>query len=325
LVESLLQSGTNRTQCDTLILGADITHPSGSDSHGTPSIAALVGSVDGNFSKLSGSMRLNPGRQEIIDRMQSMAEERIEKWYRLNENRMPARTLFYRDGVGEAQFSQVLAKEVEAIRKAHKAVAAKIKGMPPKVKITAIVLTKRHHTRFFPTEPKYTTNTGNCKVGTLVDAGITSPYICDFFLLSHNVLAGTGRPAHYYVLLNEMLLNITKLQKTTFELCFTYGRSRTSVSYVPPAYYADRLCERGRLYLKPLKEWIDGAKKKKKEQEADLSEAEVFDIAKKLFYREDRGHGLQAGQEGNPWHKFHDGKMFWMRGVRPLMAFGQSS
>jgi eukaryotic translation initiation factor 2C len=207
-------------------------------------------------------MRLNPGRQEIIDRMQSMAEERIEKWYRLNENRMPARTLFYRDGVDEAQFSQVLAKEVEAIRKAHKAVAAKIKGMPPKVKITAIVLTKRHHTRFFPTEPKYTTNTGNCKVGTLVDAGITSPYICDFFLLSHNVLAGTGRPAHYYVLLNEMLLNITKLQKTTFELCFTYGRSRTSVSYVPPAYYADRLCERGRLYLKPLKEWIDEAKKK---------------------------------------------------------------
>jgi eukaryotic translation initiation factor 2C len=167
--------------------------------------------------------------------MQSMAEERIEEWYMRNESRMPARILFYRNGVDEAQFSQVLKEEVEAVRAAHNAVRAKKKIWAPKVKITAIVVTKRHHTRFFPTTAEGTTKNGNCKVGTLVDSGITSPYIMDFFLLSHNVLAGTGRPAHYYVLLNEMILSTTELQKTTFELCFTYGRSTTSVSYAPPA------------------------------------------------------------------------------------------
>jgi eukaryotic translation initiation factor 2C len=221
--------------CDTLILGADVTHPSGSDIHGTPSIAALVGSVGKFFARFSGSMRLNPSRQEIIDRMQSMAEERIEEWYMRNESRMPARILFYRNGVDEAQFSQVLKAEVKAIRDAHHAVRAKKKSSALKARITAIIVTKRHQTRLFPTTATGTTKNSNCRVGTLVDSGIASPYIMDFFLLSHNVLAGTGRPAHYYVLLNEMILSTTELQKTTFELCFTYGRSTTSVSYAPPA------------------------------------------------------------------------------------------
>lgn len=36
----------------------------------------------------------------------------------------------------------------------------------------------------------------------------------------------------------------------THELCHTYVRAPVSVSYASPAYYADRLCERGRCYLR---------------------------------------------------------------------------
>lgn len=314
LVKPLLVPSMMPNQCNTLILGADVTHPSGSDSGGTPSIAALVGSVDAHFAKFSGSMRLNKGGQEIIECMQAMAEERIEEWYRLNENRMPARILFYRDGVDEGQFDKVRKQEVKAIKDAHKAVAARYKlhKTIPEVKLTVVVVTKRHNTRFFPKSAG--SKTGNCQVGTLVDSGITSPYILDFFLLSHNVLVGTGRPAHYYVLENGMDLTVTNLQKTTFELCFTYGRSTTSVSYVPPAYYADRLCERGSLYLKPLKDRVEEAEKEKLKKGGPgvLSEDEVIAIARNLFYRAGRGRGLSEGEEGNPWHKDHDGKMFWM-------------
>ena len=35
-------------------------------------------------------------------------------------------------------------------------------------------------------------------------------------------------------------------------LCHTYARATKSVSYVPAAYYADHLCERGRCYLRPM-------------------------------------------------------------------------
>jgi len=43
---------------------------------------------------------------------------------------------------------------------------------------------------------------------------------------------------------------VLTLLAQTHRLCFTYARATCSVSYAPPAYYADRLCERGRSYLR---------------------------------------------------------------------------
>ena len=36
----------------------------------------------------------------------------------------------------------------------------------------------------------------------------------------------------------------------THELCYTYIRATLGVSYASPAYYADRLCDRGRAYIR---------------------------------------------------------------------------
>ena len=47
-----------------------------------------------------------------------------------------------------------------------------------------------------------------------------------------------------------MSLSIQALRELTNNLCFTYVRSTVPVSYAAPAYYADRLCDRGRLYLR---------------------------------------------------------------------------
>jgi len=35
----------------------------------------------------------------------------------------------------------------------------------------------------------------------------------------------------------------------TFQLCHLYSRADKVVGYAAPAYYADHLCERGKLYL----------------------------------------------------------------------------
>lgn len=53
---------------------------------------------------------------------------------------------------------------------------------------------------------------GNCKPGTLVDTGITSPYYRDFFLQTHNGIKGTTIPAHYFVIKDEIGLPDDKLQ-----------------------------------------------------------------------------------------------------------------
>lgn len=46
-----------------------------------------------------------------------------------------------------------------------------------------------------------------------------------------------------------MKLGADEAQGITHNLCYLYGRATKAVSIVPPAYYADILCERGRCYL----------------------------------------------------------------------------
>ena len=58
-----------------------------------------------------------------------------------------------------------------------------------------------------------------------------------------------AKPAHYVVIHDEMKLKVDELEKITHNLSYLYERATKAVSYCPPAYYADRLCERGRCYL----------------------------------------------------------------------------
>lgn len=61
-----IQNGDlKRIMTDTLVLGADVTHPSGGSIIGCPSIAAIVGSVDDHAGRFLGSMRLqSAGKKE---------------------------------------------------------------------------------------------------------------------------------------------------------------------------------------------------------------------------------------------------------------------
>ncbi|KAF2740263.1 hypothetical protein EJ04DRAFT_508252 [Polyplosphaeria fusca] len=83
-----------------------------------------------------------------------------------------------------------------------------------------------------------------------------------YFLQSHNGIKGTARPANYFVLKNEIGLSSLELQLLTHNLCYTYVRATLGVSYASPAYYADRLCERGRCYVR---EWFNPSPDKRNE------------------------------------------------------------
>lgn len=74
---------------------------------------------------------------------------------------------------------------------------------------------------------------------------------------SHHALLGTARPAHYFVLLNEiftrdLIVPDTRisdyLHQLTYEMCYLFGRSTGPVSIPPPVYYAHLACERSRCY-----------------------------------------------------------------------------
>ncbi|KAF1983195.1 stem cell self-renewal protein Piwi [Aulographum hederae CBS 113979] len=241
---------------DTMILGADVTHPGAGSLPCMPSIAAVVGSIDAEGSKLCGSMRRQTERVEMIKDLEGMVYERLMAYGAVNK-KLPSKILFYRDGVADSQYVAVRTLEIPQIRKAWERVQAEKQLKTPPLQITAVVVGKRHHTRFYPEplangqpDPARAAKNGNSLAGTLVDQGVTSPYYFDFFLQSHHGLQGTARPAHYFVLENEINFGARGLQELTHKLCYTYQRATIGVSYVPAAYCADRLCERGRVYLR---------------------------------------------------------------------------
>jgi eukaryotic translation initiation factor 2C len=236
-------------QNPTMVMGCDTIHPApGSD--GRPSFASVVANVDSDGGKYIATSSVQEGRVEMVEDLKRMTKHMITKFidYRANfekkqTNQAPKRIIFYRDGVSEGQFKQVLEKELPLVREACKEV-----GISPK--ITIIVVGKRHHVRFFPSA-NVADRSGNCPAGTVVDRDVVHPTEFDFYLQSHGGLLGTSRPAHYSVLHDENGLSADGLQSLTFALCHVYARATRSVSIPAPVYYADIVCSRAKNHYDP--------------------------------------------------------------------------
>ncbi|KAH9660334.1 protein argonaute 5 [Citrus sinensis] len=234
------------TDRPTIIFGSDVTHPQpGEDS--SPSIAAVVASMDWpEVTKYRGLVSAQAHNQEIIQDLYKSTQDpfggsvhggmirELLIAFRRSTNLKPHRIIFYRDGVGEGQFSQVLLHEMSAIRQAC---ASLEEGYAPPV--TFVVVQKRHHTRLFPAEHNnrdLTDRSGNILPGTVVDTQICHPTQFDFYLNSHAGIRGTSRPIHYHVLYDENRFSADDLQVLTNNL-------------LPPAYYAHLAAFRARYYI----------------------------------------------------------------------------
>ncbi|PUZ78411.1 hypothetical protein GQ55_1G450400 [Panicum hallii var. hallii] len=249
------------TDRPTIIFGADVTHPHpGEDS--SPSIAAVVASQDWpEVTKYAGLVSAQAHRQELIEDLYKVCQDpqrgtvsggmirELLISFKRSTGEKPQRIIFYRDGVSEGQFYQVLLYELNAIRKACASLEANYQP-----KVTFVVVQKRHHTRLFAhnhNDQNSIDRSGNILPGTVVDSKICHPTEFDFYLCSHAGIKGTSRPAHYHVLWDENNFSADELQTLTNNLCYTYARCTRSVSIVPPAYYAHLAAFRARFYMEP--------------------------------------------------------------------------
>ncbi|KAH9850924.1 Piwi-domain-containing protein [Lenzites betulinus] len=241
------------TEKKTMIMGIDVTHPGPKSLPGSPSIAAVVASIDDNFVQFPASMTLqkpdwNKESKEMVEKLTQMTIERLQVYQKKNK-RLPDRVFVYRDGVSEGQYHLVLQEELPKIQAAFKQISPKA---PYKPTLTIAICGKRHHARFWPTAPGEMTNNGNTIPGTIVDKGITDVYNFDFYLQAHNGLKGHVRPTHYTVVYDENRYRADVLQQGTHTASYLFARATKAVSLVPAAYYADIACERGRDYLNVL-------------------------------------------------------------------------
>jgi eukaryotic translation initiation factor 2C len=242
----------------TMIVGLDVTHPSPDSHHLAPSIAGIVATVDKELTQWPADLRIQTPRQEMIDNLDEMFGSRLQLWLGKNKA-LPDNILIYRDGVSEGQYQTVLDVELPQIRAACKKFYPAIDSKNGFPNITIIVVGKRHNTRFYPTNVEDADRSSNPQNGTVVDRGVTEARNWDFFLQAHTALQGTARPAHYYVILDEIFRKrklqapyqntADALEELTHNLCYLFGRATKAVSICPAAYYADLLCDRARRYL----------------------------------------------------------------------------
>ncbi|KAK7683759.1 hypothetical protein QCA50_013135 [Cerrena zonata] len=269
------------SQAPTMLVGMDVTHPGPGTVSGTPSIAAVVASIDKDFGQFPASMKIQESKKEMITALADMMVERLEA-FKAKSRVLPSRVLVYRDGVSEGQFNTVISEEMPEIKAAFKKFSTPQQPYSPK--LTIVICGKRHHTRFYPTEAENADKDGNPRPGTVVDRGVTAVYEFDFFLQAHGGLQGTTRPTHYYVVHDEIGFGADQLQGLTNNVSYMFARATKAVSLVSPAYYADLACERGRCYLHALLQGISDS-------------------------------GATATSEGGNTEVYREGERMWRNGV----------
>ncbi|KAI8092848.1 Piwi domain-containing protein, partial [Halteromyces radiatus] len=235
----------------TIVFGAHVIHPL-SDDVVRPSIATLSASMDSFASSYASSIRAQDQSTAIIEDLTNMVKELLEEFYRCWGER-PQQILFYRSGVSEGQFDQVLRNEVAAI---HAACASLDRTyMPP---VTFVVVQKQRRVRFFPVHDR--DGIGKCQPGTVVDTDmvVTRDYVSrhlfrppvkfGFYLQSHPDTQGTSRFTLYNVLHDENFMTDGTLQDLTYKLCYLSSTSTSAISICAPVYHATRLGKRASLY-----------------------------------------------------------------------------
>ncbi|KAJ3325485.1 hypothetical protein HDV06_004344 [Boothiomyces sp. JEL0866] len=226
------------TEVPTMFMGADVTHPAPSSS--APSIAAVVSTTDKFATEYTTHCHAQGSRVEMISDLQAITGKALDSFRQFNKV-YPKRIVFFRDGVSNGQFKQVIETEVKAIKEAmeKKNIVANL---------TFIVVQKRHHIRLFPIDQNKD-RSENCLPGTVIDKKITHPTEFNFVLQSHAGIQGMSRPTIYHVLYDEQKMRPDEAQQLCFNLCYLSERATRSISMVAPAYRAHLAAYYARMFL----------------------------------------------------------------------------
>jgi len=219
---------------NVMVAGFDTYHKKDGDRHGR-SFGAFAASVDEAFGRYFSQCLAHGAGEEISQNIATMFMGGLRAYQEVN-NSLPARVIFYRDGVGEGQLEEVKETEIKAI----KGVLAQIKEQSDvDIKLTFIIVSKRINTRFFTG----TTPSQNPPSGTIVDDVATLPERYDFYLISQSVGQGTVNPTSYNIILDESGWTPDRHQVLTYKLTHLYYNWPGTVRVPAPCRYAHKLAD----------------------------------------------------------------------------------
>uniref|UniRef100_A0A1I7U2G9 Piwi domain-containing protein n=1 Tax=Caenorhabditis tropicalis TaxID=1561998 RepID=A0A1I7U2G9_9PELO len=236
----------------TLVLGVDVSHPSPRDrlEHDIRklSVATVVGNIDFDCTEYRASSRIQDAGEENIVRFREEITARLNAFIQ-NTGVRPKHIVVYRDGICEGDFQRILYEERINI---EQCCVDMDPGYQPT--ITYIVVSKRHHTRFFLKDNAegHESQGFNVLPGTLVEDTVTTKEYYDFYLTSQIGQLGVAHPTHYYVLHDTWKPMVSFWPTVTHALTYMFCRATSTVSLPAPVLYAH-------LAAKRAKECLDGA------------------------------------------------------------------
>ena len=127
----------------------------------------------------------------------------------------PERILFYRDGVSEGQYAQVLNEEVKSLKAGC---AAYREGYAPT--ITMVIVQKRHHTRFMTASPQDADRSETFLLVLSLTLPVTHPTLFDFFLCSWRYPRNLPS-THYHVIYDDHKFTLMTLQMLSYNFSVT--------------------------------------------------------------------------------------------------------
>lgn len=96
----------NTAGSGVMFVGADVTHPS-PDARDIPSVVGVAASHDQVGFRYNCAWRLQNPTEEMIQDLENILVEQLNLYKAKNGNRLPAKLMYYRDGVSDGQFGQV--------------------------------------------------------------------------------------------------------------------------------------------------------------------------------------------------------------------------
>ncbi|CAI2355811.1 unnamed protein product [Caenorhabditis sp. 36 PRJEB53466] len=233
----------------TFVMGMDVAHPD-RGIQGSPSIVGLSCNSAENPFQFIGDFHYTLPRTEIIqdEILQNFTAHNVRKFAELRG--FPKDLIIFRDGVSIGEESKAV-REVEVIEKTIIEIAKEMGVVDYAPKVLAIVVKKRHHTRFYV--ERNDSEIQNPLPDTSVSGHISEYGKRQLFIQAFRPIQGTAKIPSFLIIRDDAKVSNDYISKLVCAVCSLHQIVNSPTSIPTPVFVAHEFAKRGSNMLKAYK------------------------------------------------------------------------
>ncbi|CCD67716.1 Piwi domain-containing protein [Caenorhabditis elegans] len=232
-------------EVSTFVIGMDVAHPDRNAAReGNPSTVGLsCNSAENPYSFIGDFLYTDPRREAIQDEiLRKFTDQSVRNFAEIRG--FPKKVIIFRDGVSFGEETAAL-KEVEIIEQTIKTAAKSMGHSDYAPKVLAIVVKKRHHTRFYAKGGHH----GNMPINPLPDTSVGGD-IAEYgkrqiFIQAFRPVQGTAKVPSFLVIRDDEEVSDEHVAKMVCAVCSLHQLVNSPTSIPTPVYVAHELAKRG--------------------------------------------------------------------------------